>query len=78
MALPGSIINVIFRKYINPIEMSEALTIFSKELASCGVVIALAISAVGYFAAVLPFVLGTLYFIQKFYLQTSRQLRLLE
>ncbi|ETS81268.1 hypothetical protein PFICI_06270 [Pestalotiopsis fici W106-1] len=48
------------------------------QFAGCGVVIALAVSAVGYFAAVLPFILVTLYFIQRFYLRTSRQLRLLE
>lgn len=32
----------------------------------------------GYFAAILPFVLAALYAIQNFYLRTSRQLRLLE
>lgn len=32
----------------------------------------------GYFAAVLPFVIVALIFIQRFYLQTSRQIRLLE
>ncbi|KAL9105480.1 MAG: hypothetical protein Q9227_009360 [Pyrenula ochraceoflavens] len=31
-----------------------------------------------YFAAVIPFVLVTLYLVQKFYLKTSRQIRLLE
>lgn len=32
----------------------------------------------GYFAAVLPFVIVALFFIQRFYLKTSRQIRLLE
>ncbi|KAH8664569.1 ABC transporter [Xylariales sp. PMI_506] len=48
------------------------------QLGACGVVIALAVTAVGYFATVLPVVLIALYFIQRFYLRTSRQLRLLE
>ena len=48
------------------------------ELASCIVVAAISITAVGYFAAVLPVVIIVLYFIQNFYLRTSRQLRLLE
>ncbi|CAN8102283.1 unnamed protein product [Discula destructiva] len=48
------------------------------QLGSCIGAVALAINAVGYFALVLPFVLLVLYAIQKFYLRTSRQLRLLE
>ncbi|CZT49492.1 related to multidrug resistance-associated protein [Rhynchosporium secalis] len=36
------------------------------------------IAAVGYFAASVPFILGVLYIVQRFYLRTSRQLRLLE
>ncbi|KXH38580.1 ABC transporter [Colletotrichum salicis] len=39
---------------------------------------ALAIVAVSYFAAVLPFVACALFFLQRFYLRTSRQLRLLD
>ncbi|KAK0130214.1 hypothetical protein ONS96_014922 [Cadophora gregata f. sp. sojae] len=38
----------------------------------------LVVAAVGYFAAVLPLIVGVLYLIQRFYLRTSRQLRLLE
>ncbi|PVH72311.1 P-loop containing nucleoside triphosphate hydrolase protein [Cadophora sp. DSE1049] len=38
----------------------------------------LVIAAVGYFAAALPFIFGVLYLVQRFYLRTSRQLRLLE
>ncbi|KAK4212261.1 ABC multidrug transporter [Rhypophila decipiens] len=48
------------------------------ELAACFAVAALAILAVSYFAAVLPFVACALYFLQRFYLRTSRQLRLLD
>ncbi|WDK22893.1 ABC transporter [Colletotrichum graminicola] len=39
---------------------------------------ALAIVAVSYFAAVLPFVVCALFCLQRFYLRTSRQLRLLD
>jgi ATP-binding cassette, subfamily C (CFTR/MRP), member 1 len=38
----------------------------------------IAIAAVGYFAASLPIILGLIYLIQRFYLRTSRQLRVLE
>ncbi|KAH7310266.1 ABC transporter [Rhexocercosporidium sp. MPI-PUGE-AT-0058] len=38
----------------------------------------LVIAAVGYFAASLPLIVGVLYIVQRFYLRTSRQLRLLE
>ncbi|KAI0124180.1 P-loop containing nucleoside triphosphate hydrolase protein [Xylariales sp. AK1849] len=48
------------------------------QLGACFVVLALSVTAVGYFAAVLPAVCVVLYFIQRFYLRTSRQLRLLE
>ncbi|TKW58921.1 Multidrug resistance-associated protein 1 [Colletotrichum tanaceti] len=48
------------------------------ELAACFAVAAMAIVAVSYFAAVLPFVACALYFLQRFYLRTSRQLRLLD
>ncbi|CAI7565695.1 unnamed protein product [Penicillium pancosmium] len=39
---------------------------------------AIAIASLPYLAAVLPFLLGLLFLIQRFYLRTSRQLRLLE
>ncbi|KAJ5218037.1 uncharacterized protein N7498_000136 [Penicillium cinerascens] len=39
---------------------------------------AVAIASLPYLAAALPILIGVLYLIQKFYLQTSRQLRLLE
>ncbi|KAI0115560.1 P-loop containing nucleoside triphosphate hydrolase protein [Nemania sp. FL0031] len=48
------------------------------QLGQCIVATVLAATAVGYFATVLPFVVFVLYLIQRFYLRTSRQLRLLE
>ncbi|KAI1419772.1 P-loop containing nucleoside triphosphate hydrolase protein [Xylaria sp. FL1777] len=48
------------------------------QLGQCIVATVLAATAVGYFAAVLPLVVFVLYLIQRFYLRTSRQLRLLE
>jgi ABC-type multidrug transport system fused ATPase/permease subunit len=52
---------------------------FTLSLASCVVGIALmTVSGSGYFAAVVPVALAALYAIQKFYLRTSRQLRLLD
>ncbi|KAH6661422.1 ABC transporter [Truncatella angustata] len=55
-----------------------ALVNASFQLAACFAVAALAIVAVSYFAAVLPFVACALFFLQRFYLRTSRQLRLLD
>ncbi|KAI1313225.1 P-loop containing nucleoside triphosphate hydrolase protein [Xylaria venustula] len=48
------------------------------QLGQCIVATVLAATAVGYFAAILPLVVFVLYLIQRFYLRTSRQLRLLE
>ncbi|TQV92278.1 ABC multidrug transporter [Cordyceps javanica] len=47
-------------------------------LSSCLGVGALTVVASPYLAAVLPFLVGVLYLLQRFYLRTSRQLRLLE
>ncbi|KAI1272257.1 P-loop containing nucleoside triphosphate hydrolase protein [Xylaria sp. FL0933] len=55
-----------------------AITNVAFQLGQCIVATVLAATAVGYFAAVLPFVVLALYLIQRFYLRTSRQLRLLE
>ncbi|KAK7450709.1 Multidrug resistance-associated protein 1-like protein 2 [Colletotrichum acutatum] len=60
-----------------PPKISAGETQGSK-LAACFAVAALAIVAVSYFAAVLPFVACALFFLQRFYLRTSRQLRLLD
>ncbi|KAI0407428.1 P-loop containing nucleoside triphosphate hydrolase protein [Xylaria palmicola] len=48
------------------------------QLGQCIVATVLAATAVGYFAAVVPPAIFVLYLIQRFYLRTSRQLRLLE
>ncbi|KAI0449436.1 oligomycin resistance ATP-dependent permease yor1 [Xylaria acuta] len=58
--------------------LPNAITNISFQLGQCIVATVLAGTAVGYFAAVLPFVVFVLYLIQRFYLHTSRQLRLLE
>ena len=79
MTLPSSVINCAFRKLYSVNTQGVVLTKYAfSELGTCLVVAALSITAVGYFAAVLPLVLVVLYFIQNFYLRTSRQLRLLE
>ncbi|TRX89453.1 hypothetical protein FHL15_009622 [Xylaria flabelliformis] len=58
--------------------LPSAITNVAFQLGQCIVATVLAATAVGYFAAVLPFVIFVLYLIQRFYLRTSRQLRLLE
>ncbi|KAH8671415.1 ABC transporter [Xylariales sp. PMI_506] len=58
--------------------LPAALVNTSFQLAACFAVAALAIVAVSYFAAVLPFIACALFFLQRFYLRTSRQLRLLD
>ncbi|KAI0508944.1 P-loop containing nucleoside triphosphate hydrolase protein [Xylaria bambusicola] len=55
-----------------------AITNVAFQTGQCIVATVLAATAVGYSAAVLPFVIFVLYLIQRFYLRTSRQLRLLE
>ncbi|RVX70090.1 hypothetical protein B0A52_06262 [Exophiala mesophila] len=52
---------------------------FVLSLVSCVAGIALmSASGSGYFAAIIPVLLGSLYVIQKYYLRTSRQMRLLD
>ncbi|KAI0465937.1 P-loop containing nucleoside triphosphate hydrolase protein [Xylaria cf. heliscus] len=58
--------------------LPSAITNIAFQLGQCIVATVLAATAVGYFAVVLPFVVFVLYLIQRFYLRTSRQLRLLE
>lgn len=78
MAMPGSIINVVFGKIVIDLDLGLFTNRSCTELSSCAAVIALAVSAVSYFAAVQFGILVMLYFIQTFYPQISRQLRLLE
>ncbi|RYC65696.1 hypothetical protein CHU98_g529 [Xylaria longipes] len=58
--------------------LPSAITNIAFQLGQCIVATVLAATAVGYFATVLPLVIFVLYLIQRFYLRTSRQLRLLE
>lgn len=48
------------------------------DVSTCIGVTGLAVGAVGYFAASLPFVIIVLLMIQRFYVRTSKQLRILE
>ncbi|UNI18710.1 hypothetical protein JDV02_004963 [Purpureocillium takamizusanense] len=55
-----------------------SLSVFMFEVTLCFSVAGLAISAVSYFAICIPFVAAVLAVIQRFYVRTSKQLRLLE
>ncbi|KAF4981000.1 hypothetical protein FZEAL_3115 [Fusarium zealandicum] len=55
-----------------------SLSVFHFEIAACFGAAGLAIAAVGWFAVSIPFVIGVLVLIQRFYVRTSKQLRLLE
>jgi len=75
--LPTALINSAFRQLNYFCHLLQAdLTV--SDLTSCLAVGALAIVAVSYSAAVIPFICVAVYFLQRFYLRTSRQLRLLE
>ncbi|KAI1263553.1 P-loop containing nucleoside triphosphate hydrolase protein [Xylariaceae sp. FL1019] len=67
---------VLVNRYSSP-TFAEELSL-NKKLGQCIVTTILAVTAVGYFAAVLPVIVAVLYLVQRFYLRTSRQLRLLE
>ncbi|KAJ4863834.1 ABC transporter domain-containing protein [Trichoderma breve] len=60
------------------IDLPVALAIFLFDISTCIGVTGLAVGAVGYFAASLPFVIIVLLMIQRFYVRTSKQLRILE
>ncbi|KAL7790898.1 P-loop containing nucleoside triphosphate hydrolase protein [Trichoderma ceciliae] len=60
------------------IDLPVALAIFLFDVSSCVGVTGLAVGAVSYFAASLPFVITVLFMIQRFYVRTSKQLRILE
>ncbi|KAM5342367.1 hypothetical protein ACJ41O_013333 [Fusarium nematophilum] len=55
-----------------------SLSVFLFEVAACFGAAGLAIAAVGWFAVSIPFVIAVLVLIQRFYVRTSKQLRLLE
>ncbi|KAL7937120.1 P-loop containing nucleoside triphosphate hydrolase protein [Trichoderma chlorosporum] len=60
------------------IDLPINLAIFLFDISLCIGVTGLAVGAVGYFAASLPFVIIVLLMIQRFYVRTSKQLRILE
>ena len=74
----GEIVNH-FSLDLQLIDMELPLALFNTtiELLFCIAQLLLISTSTGYIAAVLPFVLVVFYIIQKFYLRTARQLRLL-
>ncbi|POR31166.1 ABC transporter C family member 12 [Tolypocladium paradoxum] len=60
------------------IVLPMSLSVFLFEAAACFGVAGLAVSAVSWFAISIPFVIAALAVIQRFYIRTSKQLRLLE
>ncbi|KAK5653919.1 hypothetical protein OQA88_7844 [Cercophora sp. LCS_1] len=75
----GNLINR-FSQDMNLVDMAlpAALINASFQLMGCLAVAALAIIAVKYSAATMPLLCISVYFLQRYYLRTSRQLRLLE
>ncbi|KAK0619996.1 ABC transporter [Immersiella caudata] len=75
----GSLINR-FSQDMNLVDLTlpATLTNVAFHLAGCFGVAALAINAVSYSAAMMPFLFVAVYYLQRFYLRTSRQLRLLD
>ncbi|KAL7925556.1 multidrug resistance-related protein [Trichoderma austrokoningii] len=60
------------------IDLPVNLAIFLFDMMTCIGVTGLAVGAVGYFAAALPFIIVILLIVQRFYVRTSKQLRILE
>ncbi|KAH6893257.1 P-loop containing nucleoside triphosphate hydrolase protein [Thelonectria olida] len=60
------------------IVLPRSVAVFLFEISACFGAAGLAIAAVSWFALSIPFVVGTLVLIQRFYVRTSKQLRLLE
>ncbi|KAI5461452.1 P-loop containing nucleoside triphosphate hydrolase protein [Mariannaea sp. PMI_226] len=60
------------------IVLPRSLSVFIFEITACLGAAGLAITAVGWFAVSIPLVVGILVLIQRFYVRTSKQLRLLE
>ncbi|KAK4444912.1 ABC multidrug transporter [Podospora aff. communis PSN243] len=77
----GSLINR-FSQDMNLVDMTLPATLtnvaFPLDLTGCLGVAALAIVAVSYSAATMPLLFVAVYYLQRFYLRTSRQLRLLD
>lgn len=77
MTLPSVLVNVSFRLFPIPTYNTENWY-EPPDLASCVGITCLVSTAVGFFAASVPFILCVLVAVQRYYLRTSRQLRLLE
>ncbi|PHH66890.1 hypothetical protein CDD81_5242 [Ophiocordyceps australis] len=73
----GSLVNRQDMRLVD-IVLPSSLCLFLFEAAACFGVAGLAISAVSWFALCIPLVIGALAVIQRFYVQTAKQLRLLE
>ena len=67
-----------FRKSHPTVTVSQCVAHIHLEAFNCIGQTGLAIGAVSYIAISLPFIVAVLYFVQRFYIRTSRQLRLLE
>lgn len=80
MILPRGFISLGFRKYTihEQGETNFILTFLNSELFSALAQGAITIASLPYIAAALPFLIALLGLLQRFYLRTSRQLRLLE
>lgn len=77
MILPRGLINAGFRGYSQKFP-SRIWLIRNVEFFAALTQSAIAIASLPYLAAALPVIVGLLVLIQRFYLRTSRQLRLLE
>lgn len=77
MTLPNAMISVSFRMAPNDNDFEKKLTVVTELINTIWGAILTSV-AVWYMIIPLSFVVGLVYGIQKFYLRTSRQLRLLE
>ncbi|KAH7152137.1 P-loop containing nucleoside triphosphate hydrolase protein [Dactylonectria estremocensis] len=75
----GSLVNRFSQdlRYVDMV-LPVALSVFIFEITACLGAAGLAIAAVSWFAISIPFVIAILVLIQRFYVRTSKQLRLLE
>lgn len=75
----GSLVNRFSQdlRYVD-IVLPVALAVFIFEITACIGAAGLAMAAVSWFAISIPFVVATLVLIQRFYVRTSKQLRILE
>ncbi|KAL6360528.1 hypothetical protein LRP88_06234 [Fusarium phalaenopsidis] len=77
--LEGLLVTMAIAAPMSFLNNSEAGSLINRfKVAACFGAAGLAIAAVGWFAVSIPFVIGVLILIQRFYVRTSKQLRLLE